>query len=103
MYAVVELKNKQILVEQDLRVEVDRLDNNPGDELVIEKVLFLSKDGASTIGQPTVANAKVVCNVERHYRGKKKISFKFKRRKDTKVKKGFRAELTELKVKEIIS
>ncbi len=104
MYAVIEFRNKQFLVENDVILSIDRLESSkPGDELVVDKVLLVNKDGSPQVGQPEVKGAKVVCEVIRHMRGKKKIAFKFKKRKDTKVKRGFRADLTEIKVKEIVA
>ena len=103
MYAIVELRNKQVKVAKGDSVSVDLLDAEPGKEITVDRVLFLSQEGTATVGQPTIANAKVVCEVIRHYRGEKRVAYKFRRRKNSQMKKGSRPELTELKVKEIIA
>ncbi|OGX29484.1 MAG: 50S ribosomal protein L21, partial [Omnitrophica WOR_2 bacterium RIFCSPHIGHO2_01_FULL_49_10] len=46
-------------------------------------------------------DAKVVCDVVSDFRGKKVMSYKYRRRKDSHWKKGHRQELTKLKIKEI--
>lgn len=103
MYAIVELNNKQLWVEKGSQVSVSLLDAEPGKEVVMNKVLLVNKESGAVIGQPVIANAKVVCQVLRHYRGDKKVAYKFRRRKNSQMKKGFRAELTELMVKEIVA
>ena len=80
MYAIMELRNKQFCVEKDQLLQVNRLRENPGDEIVVDKVLLVSDNENPVIGQPEVPNAKIVCEVLRHFRGEKKVSYKYKRR-----------------------
>ncbi|MBI4970572.1 MAG: 50S ribosomal protein L21 [Candidatus Omnitrophica bacterium] len=103
MYAIMEVKNKQVRVEKGGQISVNLLQAEPGKEVVFDKVLLVNKDGAPVVGQPTVPNAKVVCEVVRHFRGDKVVAYKFRRRKNSQMKKGHRTELTELKVKEIVA
>ena len=55
MYAIIETGGKQIKVEQDAVIYVEKLAANEGDEVVFDKVLFA--DGK--IGKPYVEGAKV--------------------------------------------
>ena len=103
MYAIMEVKNKQVRVEKGGLVSVNLLQADPGKEVVIDRVLLVNINGDAVIGRPTVPNAKVVCEVTRHYRGEKVVAYKFRRRKNSQMKKGHRTELTELKIKDIVA
>lgn len=48
------------------------------------------------VGNPFVAGAKVVAKVVNEGRGRKVITFKKRRRKDSKVKRGFRRDFTRV-------
>lgn len=103
MYAIMEVMNKQVRVEKGGLVSVNLLQADPGKEVVIDRVLLVNKNGEAVIGQPTIPNAKVVCEVTRHFRGDKVVAYKFRRRKNSQMKKGHRTELTELKIKDIVA
>ena len=63
---------------------------------------FVSDGENVSVGKPYVANAKVKLEVVKNFKGDKVIVFKKRRRKTSKVKKGFRQSFTQLKVIEII-
>jgi large subunit ribosomal protein L21 len=100
--AIVRTGNKQYWVKPDDVLEVERLPKKPGASVSLDKVLVLRKPGEMMVGQPTVKNAAVVCEVLEHVRGKKVIAFKFRHRESYRRKKGHRQALTRLKVKEIV-
>lgn len=101
MYAVLETGGKQYRVVAGDVLEVESLAGEAGGTHVFDKVLMVSKDGQVTIGSPLVAGATVVADVVEHIRGKKKIAFKFRRRKGYHRTVGHRQELTVVKVREI--
>jgi large subunit ribosomal protein L21 len=55
------------------------------------------------LGAPTVAGATVAAEVLQHKRGPKIISFKKRRRKNSRRKRGYRDEITVLRVTEILT
>ena len=55
------------------------------------------------LGMPTVAGASVAAEVLQHKRGPKVISFKKRRRKNSKRKRGYRDEITVLRITEILT
>ena len=65
-------------------------------------VLVLGGD-TPTLGLPTVAGASVAAEVLQHKRGPKVIAFKKRRRKNSRRKRGYRDELTVLRVTEILT
>jgi large subunit ribosomal protein L21 len=55
------------------------------------------------LGTPTVAGASVAAEVLQHKRGPKVISFKKRRRKNSRRKRGYRDEITVLRITEILT
>ncbi len=103
MFAIIESGGRQVKVTPGSVVEVDRVDAQPGDEVTIDRVLFLEKDGGEMFaGAPFVANVKVVGVVDGESRGPKIRVFKKKRRKGMRRTKGHRAFYTRVRITEII-
>lgn len=70
-------------------------------ELSLDKVLLAVSGKTVSIGTPYLKGSKVICDIISDIKGKKKISFKFKRKKGYRRKIGHRDLLTQVKVKEI--
>ena len=105
MYAIVEIKGQQFKVEEGMKLFVHHMqDAEAGTTVEFDKVLLVDKDGAVTVGTPTVSGAKVVVEVVNPLvKGDKVIVFKMKRRKDYRKKNGHRAQFTQLEVKQVIA
>jgi large subunit ribosomal protein L21 len=101
MYAVIESGNKQYRVELGSEIQVDRLEAQPGDSITLDRVLLVADGDAAAIGRPVVDGAVVSAEVLGQVRGDKIIVFKYKPKARTRVKKGFRAELTTLRISDI--
>jgi len=101
MYAVIESGGKQYRVEVGTELEVDLLDAEPGQEIKLERVLLVADGDESAIGTPVVADAAVSAEVVRQTRGEKLISFKYRPKARTRVKKGHRQELTILRITDV--
>ena len=101
-YAIVETGSKQYRVEPKDIIEVEKIKVPDGQkEVVLEKVLFAEDDGKIHIGTPWLKKAKIICELLGNFRDKKVISFKYRRRKASRRKRGHRQELSKLLVKEI--
>src|SRR5687768_937623 len=101
MYAVIETGGKQYRVEVGTELEVDLLDVEPGQSVTIDRVLLVADGDESAIGQPTVADAAVSAEVVRRARGEKLISFKYRPKARSRVKKGHRQDLTILRITDV--
>ncbi|MEA2610678.1 MAG: large subunit ribosomal protein [Chloroflexota bacterium] len=101
MYAVIETGGKQYRVEVGTELEVELLDGEPGKSIIIERVLLVGDGDDSAIGRPLVADATVSAEVVSRTRGPKLISFKYRPKARSRVKKGHRQELTLLRVADI--
>jgi large subunit ribosomal protein L21 len=101
MYAVIETGGKQYRVEVGTELEVELLDVEPGKTITLERVLLVGDGADSSIGRPLVAGAEVSAEVVRQSRGEKLISFKYRPKARSRVKKGHRQELTVLRINDI--
>ena len=101
MYAVIETGGKQYRVEVGTELQVELLDVEPGKTIVLERVLLVADGDTSSIGRPLVADAAVSAEVVRQIRGEKLISFKYRPKARSRVKKGHRQELTVLRISDI--
>jgi ribosomal protein L21 len=101
MYAVIETGGKQYRVEVGTELEVELLDVEPGKTIRIDRVLLVADGDDSTIGRPLVDGASVSAEVVNQTRGPKLISFKYRPKARSRVKKGHRQELTVLRVADI--
>ncbi|GAC1447425.1 MAG: hypothetical protein PVSMB4_02840 [Ktedonobacterales bacterium] len=101
MYAVIETGGKQYRVTPGQNVEVELLPAEPGATVKLERVLLVSADDRTLVGQPVVAGARVVGTVAREGRGKKIIIFKYKSKKRYRRKTGHRQDYTYLLITDI--
>lgn len=105
MYVIVEINGQQFKAEEGKKLFVHHIkDVEAGKTVEFDKVLLVDKDGAVTVGAPTVEGAKVVVEVVNPLvKGDKVIVFKMKRRKDYRKKNGHRAQFTEVTIKSVIA
>jgi large subunit ribosomal protein L21 len=102
VYAIIQSGGHQVKVAPGLVVEVDRFEAKPGDEISIDRVLFVERDGGEILaGAPFVANAKVLGVVAGEARGPKIRVFKKKRRKGFRRTKGHRSTLVRVRITDI--
>lgn len=102
MQAIFKNGGKQYKAQVGDILLLDRLDLEPKSSTEIVEVLALVEGEKITIGAPFVPNAKVKIEIINHGRGKKVITFKKRRRKDSKTKRGFRRDFTRVRVVDIV-
>jgi len=102
MFAIVKTGGKQYRVAENDVITVERLPGAAGDFVLLEDVLMVG--GATPlIGAPRVSGASVHAELLEQARGPKIISFKKRRRQNSKRKKGHRQDLTQLRIAEILT
>ncbi len=99
MYGVVEISGHQYKVQAGDVLDVEKLSNEAGSTVELEKVLFIGGEKA-LIGLPTVSGAKVTAKVIKHEKSRKIIAFKRKPGMYQK-KMGHRQNYTALLITEI--
>ena len=103
MYAIIQNGGHQSKVAPGEFVTIDGTAGAPGDQLTIDNVLLVEKDGGEILaGSPFVANARIVAVVEGEARGPKIRVFKKKRRKGSRNTKGHRAVYTRVRITDIV-
>ncbi|MBT6170574.1 MAG: 50S ribosomal protein L21 [Flavobacteriaceae bacterium] len=102
MYAIVEIGGKQIKVEKDQKVYVNRLEGKEGSKITFDNILMLDNAGKILLGNPSIKGAAVEAKILKHLKDDKVIVFKKKRRKGYKVKNGHRQSLTQIMVEKIL-
>jgi large subunit ribosomal protein L21 len=102
MFAVIKTGGRQYRVVPDDVLEIGKIAGDVGTIVQLGEVLLVGGD-APVLGAPTVAGASVAAEVLQHKRGPKIIAFKKRRRKNSRRKRGYRDEITVLRVTEILT
>ena len=101
MYAIVNINGIQTKVTPDEVLSVARLTGEPGAKLTFDQVLLVSDGDKIAFGQPYLKGATLTAEVIEHLRGPKLKIFKFKRRREYRRRRGYRDELTRIRVSAI--
>ena len=100
MYAVIESGGKQYKVAVGDTLDVESLDANAGDQVILDRVLMVAKEGDIQVGKPHL-DAQVAATVVSHGRGRKLIVFKYRAKQRYRRKTGHRQNYTRLRIDEI--
>ena len=102
MFAVIKTGGRQYRVVPDDVLEIGKIAGDVGTIVQLGEVLLVGGE-QPVLGTPTVAGATVAAEVLQHKRGPKVISFKKRRRKNSRRKRGYRDEITVLRITEILT
>jgi large subunit ribosomal protein L21 len=103
VFAIIQSGGRQVKVAPGEVITVDRIDAEVGQEVSIDQVLVLEKDGGEVLaGSPFVADVKVVGVIDGESRGPKIRIFKKKRRKGMRRTKGHRSTYTRVRITDIV-
>ena len=102
MFAVIRTGGRQYRVVPDDVLEIGKIAGDVGTIVQLGEVLLVGGE-APVLGTPTVPGASVAAEVLQHKRGPKVIAFKKRRRKNSRRKRGYRDEITVLRITEILT
>ena len=103
MYAVIKDNGKQYKVKPGDNIWIDlKEENTKGNTIEFNDILLYSNDSETKVGTPLVSDVKVIGEIKGMRKGKKLVVMKFRRRKDSRTKKGHRQKYTEVNIKEIV-
>lgn len=102
MLAICEVAGNQYLIRQGERIRTEKIQKEKGETLHVEKVLMVSENEKTEIGQPYIPGYTVDFEVLEHGRGEKIRVFKMKAKKRYQRTIGHRQAYSELLVKEIL-
>jgi large subunit ribosomal protein L21 len=100
-YAIVESGGKQYKAMAGGTIEVDRLPQEAGDQVVLDRVLLYSDGSTVNVGTPTLEGAQVKATVVAQVKAPKVLVFKYRPKLRYRVKRGHRQHYTRLKVDSI--
>ncbi len=102
MFAVIKTGGKQYKVAADDEIVVMTLVGEAGSEITFDQVLSYSDGTTVQVGAPLVEGATVAAEIVEQTRGPKVISFKKRRRQNSKRKRGHRQDLTVVRITDIL-
>ena len=98
MYAVIRTGGKQYRVSAGEKLKIEKLPAGVGSELVLDEVLLVGEGQALKVGTPVVKGASVKAKIVSHGLGEKVMTFKLRRRKNSKRHRGHRQGYTEIEI-----
>lgn len=103
MFAVIKTGGKQYRVNADDLLKVEKVSGNAGDIVELGNVLVVGEGETVSIGTPFVDGAMVTAEIVEQARGKKVITFKKRRRQNSRRTIGHRQLLTTVRISEILT
>lgn len=102
MFAVIKTGGRQFRVVPNDVLEIGKIAGDVGSIVQLGEVMVVGGD-TPVLGFPFIKGASVAAEVLDHKRGAKVIAFKKRRRKNSKRKRGYRDEITVIRVTEILT
>jgi large subunit ribosomal protein L21 len=103
MYAVVETGGKQVRLQPGDSVLVERLVGEIGESVELDDVRLIVDGDKVVANQSALEKSSVNAVIRGHGRGDKVVAFRFKRRKNIRVKRGHRQHYTQIEVTDILT
>ena len=102
MFAVIKTGGKQYRVAANDVLTIEKLEAEAGAVIEFNEVLVVGEGADAKIGAPFVSGATVKAEVVEHNRGAKVISFKKRRRQNSKRIRGHRQHHTVVRITDIL-
>ncbi len=103
MFAVIKTGGKQYRVAANDEITIEKLVGSAGETVAFEHVLMLTDGDVIHVGAPWVTGVSVAAEILKQARGDKVISFKKRRRQNSKRKRGHRQDLTIVRITDILT
>ena len=102
-YAVFKTGGKQYRVQTGDTLDVELLPIDVDSVAEFGEVLAVSRDGELTVGAPNVEGAKIIAQVQSHYKDRKLMVYKYKAKTRYRRKRGHRQSYTRLVIQDILT
>ena len=96
--AVIKTGGKQYIVSEDDVLEIELVEGEEGKEIIFSEVLLYADGEKIEVGKPILENVKVRAIYNNIVKGDKQIIFKYKAKKNYRVKTGHRQKYTQIKI-----
>jgi large subunit ribosomal protein L21 len=103
MFAVIKTGGKQYRVAANDVLTIEKLEAEAGAVVEFNEILVIGEGADAKIGAPFVSGATVKAEVVEHNRGKKVLSFKKRRRQNSKRIRGHRQHHTVVRITDILA
>ncbi len=100
-YAVIAISGSQYKIEEGKTYTVDLQDVKEGETKSTDQVLLFVDEKDTKIGTPLIKDASVDYQIVKHYQGEKLRVFKYKSKSRYRKTRGFRAQLSDIKIVKI--
>jgi large subunit ribosomal protein L21 len=100
MYAIIKTGGKQFRVKEGDTIDVELL--GASGDVTFNEVILLSKDNSFKLGTPTVSGVHVTGEILGEHKEKKVLIYKYKKRKNCRVRNGHRQRLSRVRIKSIV-
>jgi large subunit ribosomal protein L21 len=97
-YAILESGGKQYRAVEGQLLEVDRLPDDAGKQISLERILLVADGDQFQVGTPTLSGVEVKATVVDHFSGPKVMRFRYSPKKRIRVRGGHRQQYTRLMV-----
>lgn len=97
-YAIINDRGREYKVREGDVIQIDRISREQGAPIEFDQVVLYGAGDEVEVGQPRVEGAKVTAEVLGESSGDKHIVFKFRRRKNSRSKKGHRQKFTAVRI-----
>ncbi|CAM9142867.1 50S ribosomal protein L21 [Mycoplasma todarodis] len=94
MFAIIKTGGKQILVQKDDTIFIEKVEGKEGDKIVFSEVLVLG----DKIGKPLIDGASVEGTIEKQGKQKKIVVYRHNQKSTHKRKYGHRQPYTRVKI-----
>ena len=101
MYAIIENGGKQYKTVEGGFIEIDLLPDEVGKKKTFDKVLLLSTDGGTEVGEPYLKGVSVDTTIISHFKAPKIIVFKYRAKQRYRVKTGHRQKYSRVLIDSI--
>tara|TARA_Y100001960_G_scaffold116625_1_gene124923 strand:- start:76 stop:417 length:342 start_codon:yes stop_codon:yes gene_type:complete len=103
MYAIMQIGTRQYIATEGQKINIDRVDKEPGDSIVFDNVLLIKKDDKTTIGNPLITGAQIKATIDEHTRDKKVMAYRYKNKTRSGTKRGHRQHKTIITINKIVT
>ena len=103
MYAIIKTGGKQYKVSEGDILNIDKLSKEAKDVVEFTDVIAVNNGKTLLTSDAMMADVKVTAEVIVECKDKKVIIYKKLRRKDSKLKKGFRRSFTKIRITKIVA
>ena len=101
MFAVLKTGGKQYRVAVGDKIDVELLPNAIGEQVTLNDVLMIEKDGQMLVGKPKVTGAAIVAKIVGEGKGDKVTHFDYRNKHRRRKTIGHRQLFTRLEISEI--